>query len=119
MSYLDVAKSALEEYRTRSGANGATAKEAKEANKGTGAADDPLPPAGDPRRIPSELLAEADRAGARIVLERGRLRVAPTARAPEALAARVEAHQADLIRYYRAVLTPARSSQPAAPRLLP
>lgn len=81
--------------------------------------EDPLPPPGDPRRLPSVLIAAAQTQGARLVLEDDRIRVAPAARASRELTALVEKHQGDLIRYYAAELTPRLAEQPALPGMKP
>ena len=94
MNYLEVAKSALREYQD------APAPKAQEAPKGSM----PLPPQGDPRRLPIELIDEVWACGCWLVIDGDRVRavprdpVVPSERLTTHLMSRVEAHQSELLR---------------------
>src|SRR5262245_57451212 len=93
VDYVDLAKAALEEHRSRKA--GCDAKEAKEAKKVTERG--PLPPVGDPRRPALELIDRVWSLGARLVVERGGVHAAPADRVPAELAKVIAAHQAELV----------------------
>ena len=92
MNYLEVARAALREHQD------APAQEAQKAYKGSM----PLPPPGDPRRRPIEIIDQVWEAGCWLVIEGSSVRAvargnARSERLTPDLLARVEAQQAELL----------------------
>lgn len=97
MNYMEIARAALREHQSTECALATKATKATEGEK------NPLPPAGDPRRIPLELIDAVWAAGGWLVITGDRVRAVPRDDAAPSecltpdLLARVETHQAELL----------------------
>ena len=97
MNYLKVAKEALREHQNSEYSLATEATKATEGDPG-----EPLPPEGDPRRVPLEIIDAVWAAGGWLVITGDRIRGvlrhgAPSEPLTPGLLARVERHQAELL----------------------